>query len=650
MSTYHDFELQVFFSGTRLAVRAVAPGLERDCEHVCRRPFPPKEIEALARRALLTGRGGEVLGNPISETELREAGQRLYAAVFGGKVFAAWQPRLARAKSGGMKLRLWLRLEDPELARWPWELLCEPGEEFLAFSPHVAIARQVPGLAPTPAPLLSSPVRIVVAQANPTGTQPLDCAHEREFLESALRELVEKRRVEVEVLEAVRLPDIAAASGRRVDVFHFIGHGAFDELQGEGRLKLVGESGSSEPVTGWDLARALGRVGGCRLVVLNTCEGAKGGLDERFSDVAQRVCREVASTVIAMRYPISDPAAVAFTRHFYSGLASGLAVEDALRQARLGMSHERFVTQWASPVLFQRRPAANRPPWKRRLSGALALAAVLVAGWQFRATLEERGFRALRHLESPPRLAAPAPPPPVLSDLTCPSPRGLDLRFVPLPGGLFAMGPDEDDPSRRPPHPVRISRPFCFGQLEVTQKQWRAVMGSNPSKYKGDSLPVTNVSWNDAQLFLAKLNELDPEGRYRLATEAEWEYAARLGTSWYYGFGDDPALLPWYGNFDGPRDGYLHVAPADAFPPNPWGIYGLHGNVSEWVEDRYGPYPTALVVDSHGPREGTDRVRRGGSLRTTALHCSAVARNHTQPGRRLYDVGFRIVREPRGSS
>lgn len=218
--------------------------------------------------------------------------------------------------------------------------------------------------------------------------------------------------------------------------------------------------------------------------------------------------------------------------------------------------------------------------------------------------------------------------------------------FVKIPAGQFRMGVTRGSGDKQPAHDVTISRPFCLGAYEVTQRQFAFVTGSNPSHHQGDDLPVENVTWQDAQDFLALLRKSDKMGRYRLPTEAEWEYAARGGKEGPYGFGDDESLLPRYGNCVGGRDGFEGTAPVGRFLGAAWHLHDMHGNVSEWVQDWYGSYSPEPATDPAGPSEGLKRARRGGSFRTSAEHCQAVARNSALPDKILYDVGFRVVRDP----
>ncbi len=179
----------------------------------------------------------------------------------------------------------------------------------------------------------------------------------------------------------------------------------------------------------------------------------------------------------------------------------------------------------------------------------------------------------------------------------------IGMEFVLIPPGSFQMGcssESEDCASdEKPRHEVEISQAFLLGKYEVTQAQWEAVMGNNPSWFEGAKYPVENVSWNDVQEFIAKL--LEKEGvQYRLPTEAEWEYAARAGSRTAYCFGDDKNQLRNYAWYD--REDGMH--PVGKKMPNAWGLYDMHGNVWEWVQDWYGGYSDGFERDPEGPRAG----------------------------------------------
>jgi formylglycine-generating enzyme required for sulfatase activity len=190
------------------------------------------------------------------------------------------------------------------------------------------------------------------------------------------------------------------------------------------------------------------------------------------------------------------------------------------------------------------------------------------------------------------------------------------------------------------PHRVTISQGFWMGKYEVTQGQWKAVMGTAPFNFSGDDMPAENVSWNDAQEFIKKLNALDDSFIYRLPTEAEWEYAARAGTNGQYaGNLDDMA---WYYSNSGNK---MH--PVGTKKPNAWGLYDMHGNVWEWVQDWYGTYSNNAETDPKGPSTGSVRVYRGGNWAVAAKSCRSAYRAAPAPDARGLGLGFRLIRTPR---
>jgi formylglycine-generating enzyme required for sulfatase activity len=215
------------------------------------------------------------------------------------------------------------------------------------------------------------------------------------------------------------------------------------------------------------------------------------------------------------------------------------------------------------------------------------------------------------------------------------------MTFVNVPAGTFMMGSPDSEGRRYvdegPQHQVTISKSFELQTTEVTQAQWQAVMGSNPSNFKGPDLPIEQVSWDDAQAFITKLNGLGDVYRYRLPTEAEWEYAARAGTTGPYA-GDLDAMA-WYEANSGQK-----THPVATKAANAWGLYDMHGNVWEWVQDWDGEYSALAVTDPVGPSSGSDRVFRGGAWDFMETDCRSAIRVGVPPGGSFYNVGFRLVR------
>lgn len=239
----------------------------------------------------------------------------------------------------------------------------------------------------------------------------------------------------------------------------------------------------------------------------------------------------------------------------------------------------------------------------------------------------------------------------------------LGMVFNEIPAGTFMLGSKMDELERNEDeilHKVTLTKPFFMQTTEVTQRQWKAIMKHNPSNFKkcGNDCPVQNVSWNDIQTFINKLNKRG-EGIYRLPTEAEWEYAARAGTTTPFNTGD--CIYGDYENFspDTENHGSLEDSlyyctsgvwhgtplPVASLKPNVWGLYDMHGNVSEWVYDWYGPYPSTHVFDPTGVVSGQAKVVRGGNLDDSAGQCRSAFRGRLYPEEKNSFVGFRLVRE-----
>ncbi len=219
---------------------------------------------------------------------------------------------------------------------------------------------------------------------------------------------------------------------------------------------------------------------------------------------------------------------------------------------------------------------------------------------------------------------------------------GVTFVFSFIPAGSFLMGsPDTDTEAysdEKPQHQVTLTKPFLMLRNEVTQAQYEAVMGTNPSYFTGDTArPVEPVSWYDAVSFCARLSQLESGATYRLPTEAEWEYAARAGTTTRrYGAIDD---IAWY---SGNSSSTTH--PVKQKLPNAWGLYDMLGNVWEWTGDWYGTYAHAALTDPTGPSTGSLRVLRGGSWGSVALDARAACRGNYGPGNTRDRLGFRPLR------
>jgi formylglycine-generating enzyme required for sulfatase activity len=222
-----------------------------------------------------------------------------------------------------------------------------------------------------------------------------------------------------------------------------------------------------------------------------------------------------------------------------------------------------------------------------------------------------------------------------------------------LPAGSLDMGSDTHD-DEKPVHRIMIAKPFAIGKTEVTQDQWKAVMGNNPSYFQncGGNCPVEQVSWLDAKAFIQKLNTKTAK-LYRLPSEAEWEYACRAGTAQEYCGSENVNNVAWYGAYANPKGNSKKMTnPVATKQANSWGLYDMSGNVWEWVEDNF--HDNYLDNDNNrnlAPTDGSAwkgddemRVIRGGSWGTDKQNIRATSRAGDLPSVRNYDYGFRLVR------
>ncbi|GEM_PF-1072831 len=232
---------------------------------------------------------------------------------------------------------------------------------------------------------------------------------------------------------------------------------------------------------------------------------------------------------------------------------------------------------------------------------------------------------------------------------------GVTMEFVRIQSGTFIMGSPQSETHREsdegPLTEVTISERFLLGKYEVTQAQWERVMGTNPSRFKGEELPVERVSWNLAVTFCERLTEREreagrlPEGyAFTLPTEAQREYACRAGTQTRFYYGDDPEYdhltqYAWYWTNSGSK-----THPVGEKKPNAWGLYDMHGNVWEWCQDVYAnAYPGGDVIDPLGPETGAVRLIRGGGWEDFPRDCRSACRLRAWPGNSFSYLGFRVA-------
>jgi uncharacterized protein (TIGR02996 family) len=302
-------------------------------------------------------------------------------------------------------------------------------------------------------------------------------------------------------------------------------------------------------------------------------------------------------------------------------LADWLEENDDVRRAELLRIHRRLLATCCEPAAYPERAA-----WQGRL-----------------VELTEQGVR------------------PCVPQMTVTLPDQVNVTFSFIPPGEFLQGTDHEDANlwERPAHRLTLARGFYLAIYPVTQAQWRAIMCTPPSEFTGDARPVENVSWLESQLFCEKMSGLTG-AKIRLPKEWEWEYACRAGTTTDYYTGDGRVAFEEDGSgsytgdglwtlrragwFDNNAGGETH--PVGQLVPNGWGLYDMHGNVSEWCDNKLVVYPLTTAENPPTVQDGGNRADRGGSFRSSPRECRSVARYTAVPSTRVDGLGFRVVLLP----
>lgn len=578
----------------------------------------------------------------------RQAGEALFRALFSGQVGTLWAHSLGAVgeRNRGLRVQIRLKLEVRSsgplpLDSFPWELLYQPDtRDFLALSRVTPVVRSLEVPRPVSPLRLPAVLRILAVMAEAPGLFPLDLEQERREIEDAWGngpgvEIVFLKEARPEALRRALLEG-------EFHVLHFMGHGELDRSTGQGVL-FFERNGAPDPVPGESLATLLKDVKTLRLVFLNACETAQGSAEDGrdpFAGVASALVMGGIPAVIAMQLPISDPAAIAFSRTVYLRLADGDPVDAAVTEGRLAIyTAVPGTMEWAIPVLFTR--VADGRIFERRSSRPQDTVTRPVAlppprfSW-----IERLGLRR-------PVLATGA----VLSLIL------LILLALLLNGGFLAI----PWPARKPVlETVRVGN-LRFARYEVTQSAFRQFVLANPEWRRGripaalqdgDYLknwiswrefppemaehPVTHVSWRAAAAFCAWVGG-------RLPAQAEWQTAAHTSERrfpWGKVSATDQQLPLNFCDRDCPRvdyrdprrsDGFPETAPVTAFAAGatPEGVLNLSGNVWEWCTDA----------------SGAERVTLGGSYLATLDECSTDKALWEQAVLCAPDGGFRCVWE-----
>jgi formylglycine-generating enzyme required for sulfatase activity len=544
---------------------------------------------------------------------IKSFGARLYASALSGKVETLLQRSLDEVKRQGQGLRIRLHLDEqaPELAVLPWECLYWADQDhFLALSEQTPLVRYPDLPVPEPSLRVTLPLRILTVIASPSDAPPLQVEQEWERLCSALADLEQRKLVQVERLRPATLAQLQAQLRQaEFHILHFIGHGIFDPQRNQGGLLFVDEQGAGDLVRADQLATLLRDHPALRLAFLNACEGARSGTADAFAGIAPHLVRQQIPAVVAMQTTISDTAAITLAHEFYMALADSAPVDAALTAARKAVFAGGNDREWATPILFSR--SSDNQLFALPTGDACPV-------------IEHQSF---------------------------------EPETVLIPGGSFPMGSDIDAPRERPRH-VTTLVDYRIGRMPVTCREYAAFLDDNrrvkqpegwfnrrlPGK---ENHPVTGVSWNGAVAYCDWLSKVI--GRmYRLPTEAEWEKAAR---------GPRGLRYPWGNNW---VDDYCNVANSettsvDKYPngASPYGCLDMLGNVQEWTSTLWGsesqqnafPYPYKPDDRREDLHSDGFRIHRGGKFDDTPGNVRVSVRGFSAPTNTRPYRGFRVVME-----
>ena len=360
--SYLDFELEIGLGRARQYPVSVVRSPAGEARETMRFPFDELALENRLKDlqiALLRSGGKRRQVLSPEEQAVQGFGLDLFNALLTGEVRSRYDVSQARAWREGTGLRLKLRIQSPELVALPWEFLYDPRQaEYICLSRHTPVVRylELPqAIQPLP---VTPPLRILGIIASPRDLPTLDVEREKERVERAIKDLLAHGLADLTWLERPTWRDLQRAmrSGPW-HVFHFIGHGGFDRNVDEGFIALIDEEGQTHRLPATQLGRLLSDHDSLRLVLLNSCEGARGSERDIFSSTAAILVRRGTPAVLAMQYEITDRAAIEFARAFYEALADGLPVDAAVVEARKAVSLAVTNTvEWGTPVLYLRTP------------------------------------------------------------------------------------------------------------------------------------------------------------------------------------------------------------------------------------------------------------------------------------------------------
>jgi outer membrane protein assembly factor BamD (BamD/ComL family) len=359
---YLDFELEIGIGEGRYYPVAVIESPAGEARETMRFPFDQVILEnrLQALQLALLRSGGKRRRVPSrEESVVQEFGHALYDALLAGEIRSRYDVSLLKAAQAGKGLRLKLRIQSPEMAALPWEFLYDSRQgEYVALVRSTPLLRYLELPRPIQPLAVNPPLRVLGMIASPKDQVSLDHEREKQRVEKALMNLQDQGLVVLDWLQGETWRDLQREMRRGPwHVFHFIGHGGFDPNADEGFVSLSNRDGSAHKLFATEMGRLLANHRALKLVLLNACEGARGGQVDVFSSTAAVLVRRGIAAVVAMQYEITDRAAIEFSRAFYEALADGVPVDAAVCEARTAISLALSNTvEWGTPVLYTRTP------------------------------------------------------------------------------------------------------------------------------------------------------------------------------------------------------------------------------------------------------------------------------------------------------
>ncbi len=361
--TYDDFEVEIGYGKEREYPITVIRSPAGEAHETMHFPFDKLALESRLKNlkiALLQSGGKRHLALSQEEQTVQEFGKNLWDALLTGEVRSRYDVSMRKAEQQGKGLRLKLRIQPPELAALPWEFLYDSRQaDYFSLSKRTPLVRYLKLPKPIRPLTLEGPLHILGMVASPSDLPPLDVTSEKQRVVDAIKNLQDRGLVDIKWLEGETWHDLQQAMRNGTwHVFHFIGHGGFDRNTDEGLIALKDEKdGQMYRLSATELGHLLADHDSLRLVLLNSCEGAKGGERDIFSSTAAILVRKGIPAVLAMQYKITDTAAIEFSRSFYEALADRMPVDAAVAEARIAVSMAVTNTiEWGTPVLYMCSP------------------------------------------------------------------------------------------------------------------------------------------------------------------------------------------------------------------------------------------------------------------------------------------------------